>query len=336
MRLVPIGLLAVVILLAAGGCGGHKVATSVMSDDLAWPQDDPRIHLRSMIDLREMHSRGSRRILKWLGGKEAAPVFQRPYAVAWDGDALLFTDPDLGRVARIDRAGRITVSPEDQFIHPIGIAACPAGIVVADSGSGKVALLDRDLERVRWLAENLSRPTGIGCDAERVFLVETSAHRVRVLGPDGTDRTVGRRGAEPGEFNFPAPLALDGDTFLVGDTLNFRIQRIDPATGRSLHTFGQLGDAPGETPRIKGVAVDASGRIWVSDAILDQVSLYQSDGTLLVSVGGTGAEPGMFSFPAGIAAHPDGRVAVVDSLNLRLQIFGPPEAGGSSSGAGAR
>ena len=50
----------------------------------------------------------------------------------------------------------------------------------------------------------------------------------------------------------------------------------------------------------------------------------------------TGAEPGRFSFPAGIAAHPDGRVAVVDSFNLRLQIFGPPETGDTDDGTPVR
>ena len=63
------------------------------------------------------------------------------------------------------------------------------------------------------------------------------------------------------------------------------------------------------------------GNLWVSDAHLDQVALYRGDGTFLTSVGGSGSEPGQFSFPAGIAAHEDGRVAVVDSLNQRIQIF---------------
>jgi hypothetical protein len=40
-----------------------------------------------------------------------------------------------------------------------------------------------------------------------------------------------------------------------------------------------------------------------------------------MNLGGTGVEPGEFSFPSGIAAHPDGRVAVVDSLNRRVQVF---------------
>ncbi len=324
--------LALPLLLAVSGCGGHRVLNDRSPIDLAWPEDDPRIKLQRIIDLRETSARGGGRILQWLGGKREAPLFQRPYAVAWDGEAVLFTDPDLGRVARIDQRGRITLSPRDEFVHPIGVAVCPQGIVVSDSGTGKVALLDRDLNRTRWLAVDLSRPTGIVCDDERIFLVETAAHRIRVLGPDGEQHSLGRRGAAPGEFNFPATIALDDGTLLVGDTLNFRVQRLDMSTGGSLQVFGQLGDAPGETPRIKGVAVDAAGRLWVSDAILDRVSLYRQDGTLLVSIGGTGTAPGRFSFPAGIAAHPDGRVVVVDSLNRRLQIFRLLDAPSSNGG----
>ena len=68
------------------------------------------------------------------------------------------------------------------------------------------------------------------------------------------------------------------------------------------------------------------------------VRISKTEDSLVISVGGlgylvyvtaalaaethgTGDEPGRFSFPAGIAAHPDGRIAVVDSLNRRVQVF---------------
>ena len=103
--------------------------------------------------------------------------------------------------------------------------------------------------------------------------------------------------------------------------MNFRIQRLDATTGRYIDDFGILGDAAGEMPRIKGVAVDAAGHVWVSDAHLDQISLYDNEGALLLSIGNQGTQHGQFAFPAGVAAHPDGRVAIVDSLNRRLQIM---------------
>jgi sugar lactone lactonase YvrE len=133
--------------------------------------------------------------------------------------------------------------------------------------------------------------------------------------------TIGERGSQPGEFNFPTTIALGVGSLWVGDTLNFRIQRLDAVHGEPLREFGQLGDAPGEMPRIKGITIDASGFLWISDAHLNQVSLYDPDGTFLMYLGETSETDDGFSFPAGIASHPDGRIAVVDSLNRRIQVY---------------
>jgi DNA-binding beta-propeller fold protein YncE len=144
---------------------------------------------------------------------------------------------------------------------------------------------------------------------------------VVVLEPDGSRHFIGYRGNGDGAFNFPTTLAAANGWLWVGDTLNFRIQRLDPNSGVVLGTFGRLGDHAGEMPRIKGIAIDSAGHPWVSDAHLDRVSVYSTEGELLISIGSGGSAPGQFSFPAGVAAHPSGRVAVVDMLNRRVQIF---------------
>ncbi|MGB5814468.1 MAG: 6-bladed beta-propeller, partial [Thermoanaerobaculia bacterium] len=146
-------------------------------------------------------------------------------------------------------------------------------------------------------------------------------HRLLIVEPDGSTTTIGERGPDLGQFNFPAAIAVADDTLWVGDTLNFRIQRISLSSGQALAAFGQLGDASGETPRIKGITVDHDGNLWVSDALLDQVALYNQGGEFLMGLGESGIEPGQLSFPAGLSAHRDGRMAVVDSLNRRVQIF---------------
>ena len=48
-------------------------------------------------------------------------------------------------------------------MSPIGIAACEAGIVVSDSRRGDLTLLDRNLQPIATLVENLERPTGVAC-----------------------------------------------------------------------------------------------------------------------------------------------------------------------------
>jgi DNA-binding beta-propeller fold protein YncE len=196
------------------------------------------------------------------------------------------------------------------------------GILVSDPATGRVLLLDPDLRLVRILAAGLRRPTGVACDDDHVYVIETARHRVVVFGHDGVLKSsIGRRGTDVGQFNFPTAVAFDGPTLVVGDTLNFRVQRLDPETGAFRSAFGRLGDVPGEMPRLKGMAFDAAGQLWVSDAHTDTVSLFTPAGALLVSLGGRGTAPGRFSFPAGVAASKDGRIAVVDAFNRRVQVF---------------
>lgn len=270
----------------------------------------------------EPRRRGLVRFLRKLTGERSTVrSFRRPYGVTWDGDELLVTDPGAGRVLRLSAKGRIRAVLDRRMESPIGVAVCSPGVIVADSRAGTLLVLDRELRRRRVLAQGLQRPTGVACRGREIFVAETAAHRIAVVTPEGPSRTFGRRGDGDGELNFPTSLALDDRGLWVGDTLNFRLQRLDPATGEALASFGRLGDAPGDMPRVKGVAVDALDRLWITDAHLDQVALYRPDGTFLSYLGHPGTRPREFSFPAGLAAHPDGRVAVVDSLNRRLQIF---------------
>lgn len=336
---IPQILLLGILVSTASTCGGLRTTPRSPAEDLAWPALSPRVRLVGTIPLDgRLQGRGSK-VLGWLGGPQAGSgaVFARPYAVAWDGEDLLVADPEARRLARIRPGGKLSLSPNDLFVSPIGVAVCPSGIVVSDSAGGRVALLGADFKLLRWLAEDLERPTGVACRGERIFVMETGRHRVLVLGEDGSRRSLGHRGEGEGELNFPAAMTVDekGDLW-IGDTLNFRIQHLDADTGKALGSFGSLGDAPGTTPRIKGLAVDREGNLWVSDAHLDQVSLFAADGTFLLALGGTGNDPGELSFPAGIAAGPDRQVAVVDSLNRRLQIFRllpSPETGGAANPA---
>lgn len=322
--------LAAVLLLACA-CTGLRQVERTRPGDLAWPVNDPRVQLDSVVSLNANLNGRAHKALYWLVGEETHQAFRRPYAIAWDGDDLILADPDEGRLARIQPNGKLTLSSTGVVAYPIGVAVCKEGIVVTDSRAGRVALLSPKMVLQRWLAEDLDRPTGVACNESAIVIAETGRHRLVVLGEDAEPRYVGRRGAGPGEFNYPTALAIDGASIWVGDTLNFRIQRLDLASGRPLSAFGHLGDAPGETPRVKGLAMDPEGHLWVSDAHLDRVSLYTRDGSLLLSLGGTGSGPGQFSFPAGLAARNDGTVAVVDSLNRRVELFSllQPSQGGA-------
>jgi DNA-binding beta-propeller fold protein YncE len=320
---------AFLIVCAATAFAGRRVEQG--SVEPVRTSDSYGVVVERIIDEQSL-SKKRNKIVKWVTGRVESTVLLRPYGVAWHGDALVVTDPGSQRILRVDRRNRMARSPAGEFLSPIGVAVCGGRIVVADSEAGRVVALDDDLRTTDVIALDLERPTGIACTESRIFIVETGRHRVVALdlhskpgsGPQETEGQLlawGGRGNGPGEFNFPTAIGLGGQSIWVGDTLNFRIQRIDATTGAFRFAFGELGDAPGEMPRIKGLAHDRSGRLWIADAHLDSVSIHDSDGTFLMHIGGTGSMPGMFSFPTGIAAHADGRVAVVDSLNRRIQIL---------------
>ena len=311
-------LLAALVCLLA--CSSGRPPGTVNADSApAWPPEEPRVRFDGTVEtIRDL---GRSAFFKRLAGQTPAPIFDRPYGVAWSGDDLLVSDPAAGTVLELTAKGKVIRTRPGLLVGPTGIAACFDGVVVADSRGGRVGLLNDKLALVRWLAEDLERPTGVACVAGEAAVVETAAHRIVMLSPDGSRRVLGRRGTAEGEFNFPAAITSTGDTLWVGDTLNFRIQEIDAATGQVSASFGALGDAAGETPRIKGLAFDAQGRLWVSDAHLDLIALFDASGVFLMDLGGPGQADGELSFPAGIAVHPDGRVAVADSLNRRIQFF---------------
>ncbi len=316
----------VVLALLLASCSTQGAFERHGLPEVAWPPAEPRVRLQRIISTRRDLGKGF--FLRLLTGQGDPGLFRRPHGIAWQGDDLLVTDPGAARVIRIDARGRTKVTAFELFQSPIGVAACSQGVVVSDSRRGRVALLRPDLTLARWLAEDLERPTGLACHDSRIIVVETGHHRVISIDPRqgpgrsaATNTLVARRGSQRGQLNFPTALALGLGSMWVADTLNFRLQRFDPDSGDFQDAFGRLGNAAGEMPRLKGVAIDAAARVWVTDAYLDQIALYRADGTFLMSIGGRGTRPGEFSFPAGIAAHPDGRIAVVDSFNRRIQIF---------------
>lgn len=69
----------------------------------------------------------------------------------------------------------------------------------------------------------------------------------------------------------------------------------------------------------EGVAVDASGRVWVSSAGDHHVRVYSPGGTLVDTFGGFGTGPGQFDTPVELVPLADGSMLVGDYLNHRIQ-----------------
>ncbi len=171
---------------------------------------------------------------------------------------------------------------------------------------------------------NLKQPTGIAYSeiTKEIWVAETEAHRISVFNKKGERiKTIGKRGKNPGEFNFPTFISIDknGNVYVV-DALNFRVQIFDKS-GNLINVFGEYGDGTGNFARPKGIATDSYGNIYVTDALFHTVQIFDKSGGFLYSFGEQGREKGQFWMPAGIFIDKKDYIYVADSYNSRIQIF---------------
>jgi len=222
---------------------------------------------------------------------------------------------------------KVTRAGEAQLLGPVGLCLGPGeSIFVCDAQSISIHRLSAqtgELLETLQLTEDVLRPVAVSYaeEANELFVVDVSAHNVKVLAPNGRLlRIIGRRGSGAGEFNYPCDIADDGETVWVVDAGNHRVQGLTH-TGVPLVAFGQAGDAPGDLALPKGIALDSDGHIYVVDARFENVQILDPAGNLLLFFGKEGTGPGEFWLPAGIFIDADDRIWVCDPYNRRVQVF---------------
>jgi DNA-binding beta-propeller fold protein YncE len=316
------------------------------------PPDEPRIayigQLRSDADLKPGR-RGLQGLSETLFGKEAPHAILKPMGVCTDGGSRVFVaDCDAGVVHVFDLNTRKyqqwkPPKGERRFLEPVALAYdAPSGrLLVADSLDGSIVVFDSAGKYRGTMGDNwLHRPCGLAVDRarDRLLVVDSAAHQIIVLGLDGQRRErVGKRGTEPGEFNYPTNVALDSEgRIYVSDSLNFRVQVFD-ADFKPLRQMGRKGDLPGYFSQPKGLAIDRDDHLYVVDANFEAVQVFDKDGALLMAFGKEGHGPGEFWLPVGIGFDPGAggrRIWVADSFNRRVQAFESlPDQGGGDAKA---
>jgi len=86
-------------------------------------------------------------------------------------------------------------------------------------------------------------------------------------------------------------------------------------------TWGSSGTGNGQFANLTGVAVDASGNVYVADTSNNRIQKFSSSGNFITTWGSYGTGNGQFYDPRGIAVDASGNVYVVDSVNSRIQKF---------------
>ena len=213
------------------------------------------------------------------------------------------------------------------FPSLVGISKDDKGnIYYTDSQKNKIMKLNNDSKNIDFFAKNIefNKPTGIAFSnkSKNIYICETGYHRIVVLNSGGElVYSIGTRGKEKGEFNFPTFIWIDQNGLLyVVDSMNFRVQVFDD-TGKTISVFGETGDGSGNLARPKGIATDSFGHIYVVDALFHNVQVFNLNGDFLYGFGGQGRGQGEFWLPIGIYIDRSNKIYVSDSYNSRIQIF---------------
>lgn len=302
--------------------------SGVVAQAVVWPAPpaEPRVRHARSFDCGEWdRARGFwGKVAGIFGGSDADDVISLPLAVLATSERLYLTCQEIPGVVEFDPdkgSYRLHGCDEVPFESPIGLALAGQDILVADSATATLYRLRGD-EVVPLVTEGLVRPTGVAYLAgpDRIYVVDTGDHAVKVFDTDGRSVSrIGSRGEDEGQLNFPTFAWAGQDMLLVNDTLNCRILRY-AADGTLDGSCGTEGDRPGAFARPKGVAADAAGRVWVADAVFDNIQVFDAEGRVLLVIGSRGSSDGEFWSPAGLSIL--GReVYVADTFNNRIQVL---------------
>jgi DNA-binding beta-propeller fold protein YncE len=264
----------------------------------------------------------------------AKPVLMnKPVAIVTDDQNQSYIlSQENGAVLKISDKKTVSLSDKlskSNYSFPSLISMCllpGKGLLFTDSYLNQAMLISEDEKKISSFttSKGLDKPTGIAYSkaTSQVWIIETGSHQISVFDRSGMFiKSIGQRGTETGEFNFPTHLWIDdqGIAYVV-DAMNFRIQ-IFNKEGKFLSAFGKAGDTTGSFSRPKGIATDSHGNIYVADAIFSSIQIFNKEGDFLYHFGSRGTDKGLFWMPAGIFIDKKDNIYVSDSYNNRVQVF---------------
>lgn len=321
-------LLVIALPLLIYGCAGAPLP------DVVWPEppEKPRIKYVKTYTGPSDFAKSSMAAELVLGG-EGSMGLVKPMGVHVNKAGKIYvTDTAAADVHVWDPKNKEATSfikkGAKYFYKPISVTTDATGrIFISDSQGDKVAVFDNEYNIIAYLEpeEPFKQPSGIAVNdkTNRLYVTDTHNHNIVIFELDTLKylTSIGKRGKEEGEFNFPSHLTTDDDGKLyVVDTMNARVQIFD-SEGNFLQTFGQFGDAPGMFARPKGIGLDSEGHIYVVDAAFNNVQIFNQEGQILLAFAKYGNDRGDLILPAGLAIDDEDFIYVVDQWNERIQVY---------------
>lgn len=259
-------------------------------------------------------------------GAGASATLASPSAVTYDSSGNLYIADTNNHVIR-----KQSVSGTITTVAGNGVAGF--------SGDGGAAT-----------SASLDTPTGVAVDANgNIYIADSHNNRIRKVS-SGTISTIAGAGtagfsgdgaaATAATLNRPSAIAVDaGGTIYIADTNNQRIRKISGTNITTIAGNGEQGftgdgasasAASLDSPT--GVAVDASGNVYIADRHNQRIRVVNSAGTIS-TVAGSGAvsfaggyagdsasaTAASLARPTGVSIDANGNVYIADTDNQRVR-----------------
>jgi uncharacterized protein (TIGR03437 family) len=228
------------------------------------------------------------------------------------GNITTYVGSDTNYAVNCGGGGDHGLAINAQLANPTGLALDAAGnLYIADAGNSNIRIVNKVTGIITPLSItgiNLNSPKGVAVDAAGdVYIADTGNGRILKVTPVGSitkTTTVAGTGvngysgdggpATSAQLNNPYGVALDAaGNIYITDTNNQRVRMVSAATGiittvAGTGRSGYAGDGgPSTSAQLsfpRGILVDASGKIYVSDAQNNVIRLLTAAPPAIVGV----------------------------------------------------
>ncbi len=258
------------------------------------------------------------------GGAATSARLSNPRDAAADSSGNVYiADASNHRIRRVDTSGNIST-----------FAGTGTASSTGDGGAASSA--------------TLNFPEKLALDSSNnIYIGERGGNRVRKIDTSGNISTIAGLGptavgdgaaASSSSLNGPLGAAVDSSgNVYIADTAGHRIRRVDASTS-NISTFagtgtaGNTGDGAAATSALlsspSGVAVDASGNVYIADSGNNRVRRVDTSGNIAAFAGtgtagntgdGAAATSATLDTPIGVAVDASGNVYIADTDNRRVR-----------------
>lgn len=203
--------------------------------------------------------------------------FNIPSSVAVDNDGrIIVCDYSNHRIQVFSNSGQFLFTFGSTLDTPSTVAVdCDDRIIVGDQqGIHIFSYKGQFISTIKLQNHYYSNICAIVVSDDKIIVVLSHKHEIQILSKTGEFISkFGRAGIKPGEFYYPANVAVDKNGNILVTELTPQVQ-IFTQTGNFISSFGTSGKGDGQFTDKGYIAVDSNGRVILSDVYNHRIQIF--------------------------------------------------------------